>query len=244
MIVRYLFSMAAAFRSLPLMLFSLSQPIFWLLLFAAIAPEGDYFGSSVNAINYLTPGIIIMTIYFGASYFGAGSIEEKRNGILDRMLLSRISPYSILYGRLFANMTMLYIQVAFIFIMAVFLGFDMNSWFHFLVTALFVVPGIGIVLGLISELIASFFDRQEGFIVIVQFFSLPLIFLSGFGFPIPEDATSIRFISSLNPLTYAVEALQIASMQSKIVYHDIILLYAIGAILIGIITWMYHRRFA
>ena len=81
-------------RRQPAVIFmSLLQPVVWLLLFGAlftkVAQVPGFGGGSY--ITYLTPGVVIMTAMFSASWTGMSYIEDMAAGVLDRFLTAPVS---------------------------------------------------------------------------------------------------------------------------------------------------------
>ncbi|HEV2375759.1 MAG TPA: ABC transporter permease, partial [Streptosporangiaceae bacterium] len=67
---------------------ALIQPVIWLLLFGALfkkVTEIPGFGGG-NYATYLTPGVVIMTAMFSASWSGMAYIEDMHTGVMDRFL--------------------------------------------------------------------------------------------------------------------------------------------------------------
>src|SRR5581483_1182692 len=72
---------------------ALTQPVIWLLLFGALFKKVTQipgFGGG-RYITYLTPGVVIMTALFSASWTGMSYIEDAENGVMDRFLTTPMS---------------------------------------------------------------------------------------------------------------------------------------------------------
>jgi len=68
--------------------FMLVQPMFWLLLYSQLfrrITELPGFGTH-SYIDYLTPGIAVMTAFFSGSWAGMGTIEDLDRGVVERFL--------------------------------------------------------------------------------------------------------------------------------------------------------------
>ncbi len=69
------------------------QPVIWVVLFGAL------FGSvaklpgfdATSYIQYLAPGVAIMTALFGSAHSGLSMLGDVERGILDRMLATPVS---------------------------------------------------------------------------------------------------------------------------------------------------------
>jgi ABC-2 type transport system permease protein len=66
----------------------LMQPVIWLLVFGSLFQRVvEIPGFGVDDYRaFLTPGVVIMTAFFGAAWSGMGLIEDLQEGVVDRML--------------------------------------------------------------------------------------------------------------------------------------------------------------
>jgi hypothetical protein len=73
---------------------TLVQPVIWLLLFGAVfKATADIPGFVADSyIDYLTPGIVVMTGAFAGGWAGMGVIEDLNRGVIDRFLVSPGGP--------------------------------------------------------------------------------------------------------------------------------------------------------
>jgi ABC-2 type transport system permease protein len=64
---------------------TLVQPVIWLLLFGAVfKATADIPGFVADSyIDYLTPGIVVMTGAFAGGWAGMGVIEDLNRGVID-----------------------------------------------------------------------------------------------------------------------------------------------------------------
>jgi ABC-2 type transport system permease protein len=72
---------------------TLVQPMIWLLLFGQLfkrVVEIPGF-SGGTYIDFLTPGVVVMTVLFSSGWTGMAYIEDMDRGVMDRMLSSPIS---------------------------------------------------------------------------------------------------------------------------------------------------------
>ena len=71
---------------------SLIQPVIWLLLFGALfesVTDIPGFGST-DYIQFLAPGVVVMTAFFGAGWTGMPVIDDINRGVIDRFLVSPV----------------------------------------------------------------------------------------------------------------------------------------------------------
>ena len=112
------------FRQPAWILISLVQPIVWLLLYGALfrkIVEIPGFGAG-SYIDFLTPGIVVMTCLFSAGWSGMGLIDDIDRGVVDRFLVSPASRGSLISGRLVQGAIVGVIQSAIIIVLGLIIG--------------------------------------------------------------------------------------------------------------------------
>ena len=69
---------------------TLVQPVIWLLLFGALFERVvDIPGfAGDDYVDFLVPGIVVMTALFSAGWSGMGIINDLDRGVMDRFLVS------------------------------------------------------------------------------------------------------------------------------------------------------------
>jgi ABC-2 type transport system permease protein len=138
------------------------------------------------------------------------------------------------------------IQGIIVFVLALFLGIPLNlsaflEALPIMILITFGLVGIGLT-------VASFIESLESFGVIQSFINLPLFFLSGALFPIRGDVPNwLQIASSLNPLTYGVDALRTVILGSawppyEPLYFNLLVVVCFDALMIIVGTWAFSRR--
>ena len=80
---------------------SLVQPVIWILLFGSVFSSLGalpQFGGA-GYIDYLVPGILMMTVLYSGAWAGTGFIDDISSGVMDRMLTSPVSRSSLVAGQ-------------------------------------------------------------------------------------------------------------------------------------------------
>jgi ABC-2 type transport system permease protein len=91
--------------------------------------------------------------------------------------------------------------------------------------------------------IGSIMESPEGFGLISSFVIFPLFFLSGALFPVTNLPTWLRVIVTINPVSYAVDALRsvILGITSYGLTLDFAVLIAFTVIMVMVGTWAFKR---
>ena len=103
---------------------SLVQPIVWLLLYGALFKkivEIPGFGAG-SYIDFLTPGVVVMTALFSAGWSGMGLVDDVKRGIVDRFLVTPASRGALIWGRIVQNGIVAVIQALIIIALGLALG--------------------------------------------------------------------------------------------------------------------------
>ena len=104
---------------------SLVQPVIWLLLFGALFKsviEIPGFATTVTYLDYLVPGVLIMTALFGCGWSGMSIIEDLDRSIMDRLLATPVHRSAIIIGLNAYELVSLVIQALIIGVLALLLG--------------------------------------------------------------------------------------------------------------------------
>ena len=190
---------------------SIGAPFFFLAFMGAGFNTGGTglsgLPQGVDYINFLTPGIIGMTLLFSSTFTGLSVLWDREFGFLKEIMVAPVSRVSIVLGRIAGGATTSLIQGAAILILSIPLGFSIPGFLEVLVAVLFMllISVIFISLGLIF---ASNMKDIHGFNMITNFIVFPLFLLSGALFPVENLPPQVRVFAYLDPLTYGVDGLR------------------------------------
>lgn len=188
---------------------SLAQPVLFLVALGfGLGPIFQKAGDG-NYIQFLTPGIIGMSILFSAMFMGIQVIWDRQFGFLKETLVAPVSRYKIMLGRTLGGATVASIQGILVLLISFLIGFRPDSLlmipialvFMFLIAVLFTALGTAI---------ASKLEDMQAFQLIINFVIMPLFFLSGALFPIDTLPQAFKVIIGLNPLSYGIDGLRTA----------------------------------
>jgi ABC-2 type transport system permease protein len=188
------------------LLFGLFQPIVYLVLFApfltGIAHTPGF--PTGNAIQFFAPGLLILNALFNGVFAGFGLIDKLRSGFLERIRVTPVSRLAIVLGFVLRNSVVLIVQSALLLLTALFFGLHLNPRGTLLVAVLMTL--IGITMSSLSYAIALLVKDEGTLAAVTNFFTLPLMILSGVMLPVAFAPASIRAIAKFDPFSYAVDA--------------------------------------
>lgn len=160
-----------------------------------------------NYLEFLVPGIMAQTVLFAAMFYGAMIMFDKQFGFLKETLVAPVSRTKIMLGGALGGATTAVMQGTLVFIISLFLGFRPQHWL-LVIPAIFVLTMLAVAIACFSSGIGSFVEDMQGFQAINQFLVFPLYFLSGALYPLDHVPGWLHFIASINPMSYAVDAMR------------------------------------
>ncbi len=166
--------------------------------------------SNIDYQEFIFPGIVIMSVIFSSVFFGAYIIWDRKFDFLKSVMVAPVRRSTIFLGKTFGGMTTSLIQAFILLAIGGIIGINYTpfSIISFVVIVLmlsFALTSLGLAIG-------SFMESLEGFQLIVSFVVFPLYFLSGALFPLDNIPIWLSILTSINPATYAVEALRFSML--------------------------------
>lgn len=196
-----------------------------------------------NYLAFLTPFILLQAMVFSSGDAGFGILTDILSGYFDKLLLTPINRFAILFSSLFTASIRALVQTALIVILALALGVSFKTgplgvfvviWFVATFGVAWACLGIAIALKTKSaEITQSYF---------VLFF--PAVFLTT-GF-MPKEFLPGWFsvMASINPVTYVMEstrAMVVQGWDGSTILPGLLVLIGLTGGLMGITTWLFHR---
>ena len=195
------------------------QPLVWLLLMGS-AMSGLAARSSIHSfaseggyIAFMSPGIMIMTALFSATFCGFSLVLDRSSGYLDRMLCSPLNRIAIPAGKMAAIATQTALQACIIAAIAVLMGVRFASGTGGFLFTVAICSLFSFAMAGISLAISAGFTSIEGLHPVLNFLTMPLMFTSTAIFPREAMPGWMMFVSDWNPLTAAVEPMRILVME-------------------------------
>lgn len=185
------------------------QPVIWLLLFGEVMANVRGLAQSGRSyIDFMAPGILAQSVLFSAIFYGISVIWERDLGILHRQMVSPAPRSALVLGRAIASGFRSMASAVIIYILALVLKINLSlNLFSILGTFAFIWIGAAL-FATFSLIIACIVKTRDRFMGIGQILTMPIFFASNAIYPIDIMPPWLQWISSLNPLTYEVDALR------------------------------------
>jgi ABC-2 type transport system permease protein len=193
---------------------------------------------------FIVPGVLALVMQFTMTFLSMSTIVRERElGTLEQLVVSPIRSGELILGKIIPLMTIGYINVTTILVLAVF-------WFQ--------VPVLGsVVLLYVTVLVFFFATLGLGTLVstvattyvqavqLIQFLLMPSMLLSGFIFPIEAMPRPLQWLSYLIPLRYfltIVRGIIIKGVGVDYLWPQILLLLALGLAVFTAAVLRFRKR--
>lgn len=169
--------------------------------------------SAGNFTAYLVAGTVVMTSVFSSTFASASYYRDRDSGVMRLLLSTPHSPRALIFGKSLAALAIGVVQSLVVLLVAApFVDFE---WQHGVLAgigiALLAVSLLNLMLTGLAQALASRIQTMQGFHLLMNLALFPLLFFSGAFFPIEDLPGWLRVMAFANPLTYAVDALELAA---------------------------------
>ncbi len=233
--------------------FSLLQPAIWLLLFGqmfnrmvSLPGASSTFGTD-NYMAFFAPGVIMMTMLFGAGQTGLGLIQDMDSGFLDKLLTTPINRFAILLGKMGGDLTRMVLQASLILAMAAIAGVHFRTGLLGVLFIIIISGLFGISLAGINTIIALQTRNTEATFLLGNFVNLPLMFTSTAMMPKSFLPDWMQKVVQVNPITYGIEGMRgliTTGFDPNQVFGSILVLGTIATLSIIGATLLFRSRVA
>lgn len=229
----------------------LIQPVVWLgfmgNIFSGTRALLESVGFAGAYVEYITPGVIAMTVLFSSIFGGMNTLWDRRLGFFQKILTTPIKRSSLAVGKILALALISAIQCVSVLGIALALGVNVGSGLLGVVGIVLVVMIVASGFASISVVVGTTARSQEAFWGIINFLGMPLLFVSSALFPLRLMPAWLASTAMLNPLTYAIDAIRSFMAPSYTgmdvnILVDFAVIGIFSAITISISTSMFNRE--
>jgi ABC-2 type transport system permease protein len=210
------------------------------------------FGGAPTYITYLTAGVICLILVFNMAFGGIDLVLDRQLGYLNTLLTAPIPRAAIFFSGVLQNLVKVMALALLTFLIALVIpdGLVLPSGFgplNFIgIFAAFALLGFG--LSCVFTALALSVRSIDSLVAIVNFLTLPLIFMSNALFPSTSFPDWLKAIASVNPISTTNEAARLlivngtlSSTQVSTFTGDMLYLIAVAAAL-TVLGYLAARR--
>lgn len=239
----------------------LLQPVLWLFIMGT--GLGTLVQGSIPGVDFRTfmfPGMIAMTVIMTAMFSAASIVWDREFGFLREMLVAPVARGAIVVGKCLGGALVATGQGVIILAMAGLVGVPYDP--VLMVTLLAEMFLGAFTITAFGTMLAARMRNMQAFFGLMQMAIMPMVLLSGAMFPLSNLPGWLHVLTTVNPLTYAVDPLrqavfahldvspQVAAMLNPGVTWfgwqvpvalELGLVAAIGAVLLGVAIARFRR---
>ena len=218
------------------------MPIAFMLMFVYVFGGAMHTGTG-SYVNYLLPGILLITIASGVSYTAFRLFTDMNTGIFDRFHSMPIARSSVLWAHVLTSLVAILMSIVVVVLVALLMGFRSGAG----VMAWLAVAGILILFTLALTWLAVIAGLSAKTVDGASAFSYPLIFLpfiSSAFVPTETMPGPVRAFAENQPVTSIVNAIRDLLTQQPVGTDIwIALTWCVGILIVSyIVAMLIYRR--
>jgi ABC-2 type transport system permease protein len=161
-----------------------------------------WFNPDLESRDFMIPGVLaLLLMLITANLTSMAIVREREIGTLDQLNVTPIGRWELILGKLLPYALVGILDVILVVTVAVF-WFDVplrgSVWLLFAASLVYLVCTLG--LGLFVSTVSA--TQQQAMMTATFFFLIPMIYLSGFIFPIENMPQAIQWLTTIIPLRY------------------------------------------
>jgi ABC-2 type transport system permease protein len=204
-----------------------------------------WYNPELKSRNFMVPGVLgLLLMVMTMLLTSLAIVKEKELGTLEQLVVTPIKPYQLIIGKLAPFFIIGLIDVILVVFFA-FLVFNLpvkgSNLLLLILSMVFLMTTMG--LGLFISTVSR--TQQQAMMTAIFFFMLPMIFFSGFVFPIENMPKIIQFVSYIMPLRYyfvIVRGLFLKGVGIDILWPQALALLVFGSFILGMSVARFHKR--
>lgn len=204
-----------------------------------------WYNPTLKTRNFMVPGIVgLLVTLITLLLTSLAVVKEREIGTMEQLIVTPLKPYQLIIGKLVPFMILGFMAVI-IVLVGMRIIFDIhvkgNIPFLFFASFLYVLSTLGI--GLFVSTISK--TQQQAMMLSIFAGMMPMIYLSGFVFPIENMPVIIQYISYLVPLKYFMTIIRgviLKGIGFSELWGDAAVLLLIGTVILILSSLRFKKR--
>ena len=204
-----------------------------------------WYNPELKSRNYMVPAILGMILMLMTMMLTSMAlVREKETGTMEQLIVTPIRPVQLMLGKLLPFVIVGLIQATVVLVVAVFwfgVPFRGNVGTLYLLILPFLLNTLGI--GLLISTITH--TQQQAMMTAMFFFMMPMIYFSGFVFPIESMPAWIQPVCYLVPLKYFLSIIRgvfLRGVGLEVLWPDAAALMVIGLSVLSVAVFRFRKR--
>ncbi|MBC7945449.1 MAG: ABC transporter permease [Burkholderiales bacterium] len=199
------------FRQKSRLLSAMVRPMIWLFVIGAgfdamLGQGGGSGGDGASYQYFLVPGVLGMSMLFGAMLAALATVYDKESGVMRMLVVAPFEHYWIVVAKTLSAAIAAAIQAVLVLILLALLGYLSKDLSPPLLVA--GIAATSLASASTGMLIAACTKTLDNFAVMMNLVIFPMFFLSGSLYPIQHLPDALRIVAMINPYSYGVDLLK------------------------------------
>ncbi|MBP9192700.1 MAG: ABC transporter permease [Ignavibacteria bacterium] len=215
-------------------------------LVSSVIPEARvWYNPNLSTRNFFLPSIVgLILIIITINMTSLAIVKEREIGTLEQLIVTPLKPYQMILGKLIPFSMIGFVAVILVLsVMRFWFGIEVKGslLFLFLCTFVFMLSTLG--LGLFVSTVSK--TQQQAMITSAFLVMMPMIFLSGFSFPIENMPQIIQYITYIIPLKYfiiIIRGIVIKGLGFDNLWKELTILFFMGVFILTISSMRFSKR--
>lgn len=194
-----------------------------------------WYNPNLTTRDFMLPSIVgLVLIIITVNMTSLAIVKEREIGTLEQLLVTPVRPYQLILGKLLPFTIVGLVAVTLVLAVMIFwFGIEVKGGipFLFFCSLIFMLSTLG--LGLFVSTISK--TQQQAMVTSAFLVIMPMIFLSGFAFPIESMPVIIQYVTYLIPLKYftvIIRGIVLKGLNIADLWQELGMLFLIGVIIL------------
>lgn len=204
-----------------------------------------WYNPELTTRNYMLPSIVgLILIIITTNMTSLAIVKEREIGTLEQLLVTPIKPSQMILGKLIPFSILGIVAVTLVLsVMRFWFGIEVKGSVIFLFFCSFVFMLSTLGLGLFVSTISR--TQQQAMITSAFLVIMPMIFLSGFSFPIENMPDVIQWITYIIPLKYfiiIIRGIVTKGLGMSDLWREVLVLFGMGVAILIFSSLRFNKR--
>jgi ABC-2 type transport system permease protein len=204
-----------------------------------------WYNPALKSRNFMVPGVLVMILLITTTNLTSMAIvKEKEIGTLEQLLVTPIKAPELILGKLVPFIIIAFVNVC-VVLVAMVVGFGIpvkgSLGLLFLLSSFFLLTSLG--LGLFVSTVSR--TQQQAMMTTMFFIIMPMMYLSGFVFPVENMPKILQLISYGIPMRHfliIVRSIILKGVGLQMLWFEALALLGMGTFILVLSMLRFHRK--
>ncbi|MFZ1322115.1 MAG: ABC transporter permease [Ignavibacteria bacterium] len=204
-----------------------------------------WYNPNLTTRNFMLPSIVgLILIIITINMTSLAIVKEREIGTLEQLIVTPIRPYQMIIGKLVPFLLLGFIAIILVLsVMRFWFGIEVKGSLALLFFSSFIFMLSSLGLGLFVSTISR--TQQQAMITSAFLVIMPMIFLSGFTFPIDSMPKGIQYVTHIIPLKYfiiIIRGIVLKGLGFYDLWKELLVLFLMGVFILAISSNRFQKK--